>query len=265
MAGKKKDLVKMVEMGLIDEPEGVIRLDIDPEKIIELSESIKAIGQLQPILLRPKGKRYEIVYGHRRFMAVQRLGQARILATIKDLNDEITALMRATENIAREDITPIEEAAVYLDLVDRGGMTIAQISSEMGRSEGIIKRRMDLLRMPECLQQAVHKRQIGYSVAEELWRLGELADIEYYLGFAVDHGVTQTVVRTWVKEKIDERRRSKSGTVQGREVLSPMETRPVYVACDICREAMEIGEETVIRSCQKCTKAIKKALEGGEQ
>ncbi|MBA7494476.1 Nucleoid occlusion protein [subsurface metagenome] len=264
MAAKKKDLVKMVEMGLIDEPEGVIRLEIDPDKIIELSESIKAMGQLQPILIRPKGERYEIVYGHRRFMAVQRIGKARILATVKELDDQTTALIRATENIEREDITPVEEAAVYVDLVERGGMTIAQISKKMGRSAGIIKRRMDLLRMPECLQKAVHRGQIGYSAAEELWRLGELSDIQYYLGFAIDHGATVEVIRMWVKEKIDERRRANSDIGGGRESLSPMETRPVYVACDICREAMEIGEETVIRSCQKCTKAIKKALEGGE-
>jgi len=263
MAVKRKALVKMIEMGLIDEPDGVIRLEINPDTILELSESIKAIGLLQPILLRPKGKRYEIVYGHRRFLATQRIGSARILASIKELDDQTTALMRATENIEREDISAIEEAAVYKDLMETGGLTIEQISSRMGKSVGIIKRRLDLLKMPPCLQKAVHLKQIGYSIAEELWRLGNLGEIEYLLGYAVYHGATQSVVRIWVKDKLDERRREKSGNEPGRGAISPLATRPVYVACDSCSNPMEIGQETVLRCCKVCTEAIITATKGG--
>jgi len=264
MARKKQEHDEMVEMGLIDEPSGIIRMEIDQEKIEELAESIKAIGQLQAILIRPKDKRYEIVFGHRRFLAAQRLGHARIRATIKDLDDATTALMRATENIEREHITPIEEAVVYKDLMESVGMTIKQVSKRMGKSEAIIKRRVDLLKMPPCLQKAVHEREIGYSVAEELWRLKDLNDIEYYLGYAVDHGATQTVVRMWVKEKIAERRRQEGGTVEGGQHFAPLETRPVYVSCDMCQGPMEIGQETVIRCCPECEKALKKAMEGGD-
>lgn len=227
MAVKEKSQVKMVEMGLIDEPDGIIRLRIDPEKIDELAESIKAIGQLQPILIRPKDKRYEIVYGHRRFLATQRLGKARILSTVRELDNQTTALMRATENIAREDISPIEEAAIYQDLSETAGLSIDKIASRMGKSASLIKRRMDLLRMPPCLQKAVHNKEIGYSAAEELWSLGDLTDIEYYLGFAVDHGATVEVIRGWVKEKKDERRRSKVDIDGGRGFSSPMEVRPI--------------------------------------
>jgi len=264
MAAIKQGTVKMIEMGLIDEPDGIIRLKIDTEKIEELAESIKAIGQLQPILVRPKGKRYEIVYGHRRFLATQRLGKARILSTVRELNNETTALMRATENIAREDISPIEEAAIYEDLKETAGLSTDKIAKRMGKSESLIKRRLDLLRMPPCLQKAVHNKEIGYSAAEELWSLGDLPDIEYYLGFAVDHGATVQVIRTWVREKKDERRRSRNDIEGGRSLTSPMEARPVYIACDTCQEPMEIGEETVVRCCPICAKAIKKALEGGD-
>ena len=263
MAKRPKETVSEIEMGLIDEPDGIIRMEIDPEKLLELSESIKAIGQLQPILVRPKGKRYEIVYGHRRFLAAQLLDRTRILASVKNIDDATTALMRATENIAREDISPIEEAAVYLDLRETAGLTAAQIGKRMGKSAGLIKRRMDLLRMPPCLQKAVHRKEIPYTGAEELWRLGELAEIEYYLGFAIDHGATITVIRGWVNEKLDERRRGRPDIENGGGAPNPMETRPVYVACDLCQAAMALGDETVVRACEVCVKAIKKAMEGG--
>lgn len=257
-----RETVKMIDLGLIDEPEGIIRLEIDQDKIIELAESIKAIGQLQPILLRPKAERFEIVYGHRRFMAVQRLGKARILASVKDIDDETTALMRATENIAREDITPIEEAAIYQDLRDRAGLRIDQIGEKMGKSAGLIKRKLDLLKMPPCLQKALHKRQIGYGVAEELWRLGEVGDIEYYLLFAIDHGITVAVARQWVKEKLDERRRKSSDVGESRGVdRSPLELKPTYYACDICTKPVELEKSRVMRVCPNCNKTIKKAME----
>ncbi len=264
MAKRSRAINKLVDLNKIDEPEGIIRLEIDPDKIEELAESIRAMGQLQPIMLRVKGERFEIVYGHRRFLAMQQLGKIRIQATIRELDDETTALMRATENIAREDISPLEEAAVYKNLVDQGGLSAEQIASKMGKSGGLIKRRLDLLKMPPCLQKAVHRKEIGYSVAEELWRLGELIEIEYFLGFAVDHGATLAVVRQWVNEKLDERRREERGTVEGGGHKSPMQTRPVYVACDTCSKAMEVGEEEVFRCCPVCSSAIKKGLEGGE-
>jgi len=251
---------RQVGIGLIDEPAGIIRMEIDPEEIEKLSQSIRAIGQLQAILVRPVGDRFEIVFGHRRFLACQKIGLAKIRAMVKDLDDVTTALMRATENVERKDISPLEEAAVYQDLYENHGMTVDQIAERMGKSGGVIKRRLDLLRMPPCLQKAVHKKEIGYSVAEELWSLGELADIEYFLGFAVDHGATKEVVRQWVKDKKDERRRAKSAGGGGRLEFSPMQERPSYTACDTCLNPMEIGSETILRVCPVCAKVIESAL-----
>ena len=260
MRKAKEPAEKQVEIGLIDEPEGIIRMEIDPEGIETLAASIKAIGQLQAILVRPKGDRFEIVYGHRRFLACQKLGQARIRASVKELDDITCAIMRATENVERVDISPIEEGAVYVNLQDKLGLSVDGIAERMGKSAGIVKRRMDLLRMPPCLQKAVHKKEIGYSVAEELWSLGVLADIEYFLQFAVDHGATVGVVRQWVKDKKDERRREHSDVGRGQEGFTPMEQRPIYATCDMCLEAMELGTEKVLRICQVCVKIMVDAM-----
>lgn len=262
MKKKIRPSIKMIEMGLIEEPEGMIRMEIDQDKIIELSESIKAVGLLQPILVRPKGERFEIVFGHRRFMAVQRLGEDRILAGVKEIDDETTAIMRATENIAREDITPIEEAAIYQDLIDNSGLRIDQIARRLGRTGGIIKRRLTLLRMPTCIQKAIHKREIGYSVAEELCQLGDGPDLEYLLMITIDHGATQSVVRGWVKDKLDERRRKVSGTGGGGgDDNSPLELKPTYYACDICHNPTDLNKSEIMRMCKQCVSAIKKGME----
>jgi len=261
MAKSKADQIRSISLSLIDQPVGRIRLDISEEGLCELAASIEGIGQLQAILLRPVGERYEIVFGHRRFLAFKRLGRKEINAVVKELDDIQVALMRGTENIFAERLSPIEEGAVYVDLRDTHKLSLDDIARRMRKSVGVIKRRMDLLKMPPCLQKAIHSKQINYGVAEELWSLGDLAKIEYFLVFAVEHGATVLVVRGWVQDE-KKKARLKNGDVGGGDSLAnPMQARPVYVPCDVCLGSMEIGTETVIRACEVCTKAIKKAVE----
>jgi len=256
---------KMREIGLdlIDEPGGVVRMDIDPEEIQDLADNIAAVGLLQPIMVRPHGDRFEVVEGHRRFLAHRVLERKAIVCIIREMDDVLCALARASENLCRVDISPIEEAAIYADLRDNHGLTVSQIGKRMSKSPGIVKRRLDLLKMPPQLQKAIHKKQINYSVAEELWSLGEIEPIDYYLGFAIDHGATQTVVRGWVKDWKDSKRRESSGAAGGGGVASPMQSRPYYVPCDLCNGPMELGTETILRTCPKCTTLMQDAVKGG--
>ncbi len=108
MKNSVKPEMKEVETSLIDRPGEMAREQIDPEYIKELSESIKAIGLLEPILIRPKENRYEIIAGHCRFLAVSSLGWERINCVISEMDDTTTVMARATENLARKDISPIE-------------------------------------------------------------------------------------------------------------------------------------------------------------
>jgi len=253
---------EFISMDLIDEPGGVVRLEINETELRELADSIKEVELLQPVLVRPNGDRFEIVAGHRRFLAHRLLDRAKIHCVVRSLSDIQCALARATENLSRVDISPIEEAAIYTDLRDNHNLTIPEIGRRMSKSGGVIKRRLDLLKMPPQLQKAIHSKYISYSVAEELWRLGNETDIDYYLAFAVEHGATQSVVRVWVKDAIDAKRRQRPGAEGTGEEHSPMEPRPVYVACDVCREAMEVGKEIIIRACPSCTTLIREAVKG---
>lgn len=259
----KKGSYQDVMLANIDPPMKAARFEVDPEKIEELSKSILEVGQLQPILIRPVNGRYEIIAGHRRYLAVKALNQKTIKACILEQDDETTIIFRATENLAREDLSPVEEAQIYSDLVNVHKMTIDQIGKRMGKSAGVVRRRLDLLKMPPQLQAAIHKKQISWSVAEELWSLGDNSAIDYYLGFCIDHGVTQGVVRQWVHEWKAQQRQSTTGAAGGGQLMSPLESRPVYVSCDCCLGPMEIGDELVLRCCKTCAAKIQNALKGG--
>lgn len=247
---------RKIALDLIDEPKGIVRMEVDPGEIQGLADNIKEVGLLQPIIVRPDGGRFEIVFGHRRYLAHKVLKARNIACIVRVISDVECAIMRGTENVLRVDLSPIEEAAIYSDLHDNHGLSYDEIGKRMGRSPGIVKRRLDLLKMPAQLQKAVHIKAINYSVAEELWSLGDNSAIDYFLGYAIDHGATQAVVRRWVKDWKDEQRRKESGTGGGGGDKAPLESRPVYVACDLCEGPMELGSETLFRTCPKCKDII---------
>ncbi len=260
MKKTSSEVVKKIALIEIDGPDVDQRLEVDPDEIKELAESIEELGLMQPILLTPKNGRFEIVWGHRRFLAHKYLGRVNINAKIQEMTKSQKIIMRATENIHRKDITAIEEALIYSDLKNNHEMSYEQISKRMRKSPGLVRRRLDLLRMPEVLQNAIHKKMINYAVAEDLWVLGDVSAIEYYLQFCIEHGSTSAVVRQWVKDEKDKKRRQDSGIDQGGGDLSPSEERPVYVACEMCFEAMEIGTEKIFRACKTCTTTIMKSI-----
>jgi ParB/RepB/Spo0J family partition protein len=260
MTKRPKQTVKDIPLDKIDEPKDILRMDIDPVGIEELAQSISEIGLLQPILVAVDGERFELVFGHRRYLACKKLELSSIRSIVRVMTREEIGVARATENINRADLTPIEEANTYSNLINAYGLTFEQIGQKMGKSAGTVKRRMDLLKMPPQLQKAVHSKSISISVAEELWTIADMADLDYYLTFALDGGCTKEVARSWAKDWRDKKRRQENPGVEGLREFSPTEPRPVYVPCDLCTGPMEIGQESVLRLCPDCMKTVKQNM-----
>lgn len=260
MTKSKKEQVLSIDMLLIDEPSVVDRVHIDIDGISELAQSIDEIGLLQAILLRKTAERYEVVAGHRRFLAHKKLGRRTINATVKEMTDQEAALARATENLGRVNLTPVEEATIYSNLSSTHGLSYDDIGKKFGKSAGLIKRRLDLLKMPPQLQSAVHEKRISISVAEELWPISDPGSLDYYLSFALDGGCTREVARSWCKDWKDLKRRNDSAGDGGGQSFAPSEPRPIYVSCDLCTGPMEIGQETVLRLCSTCFKVLKENM-----
>ncbi len=263
MAKRARQRVSDVDIKLIDEPKEIVRMEIEQDYIEELAQSISEMGLLQPILLAFNGDRFEIVAGHCRYLAHKKIGLSKIKAVVRDMTQTEVGLARATENIARRDLTPIEEAATYKNLIDKYGLTIEKVSQKMGKTPGTIRRRMDLMRMPPMLQKAVHLKQISMTVAEELWPISDEASLDYYLMFAIENGCTREVARQWCKDWKDTVRRSATADGPGGHVqTSIFEPRPSYVPCDICENPVELGKDKMFRCCPSCSGLIQKSLKG---
>lgn len=260
---RKRDSFKKVYVKLIDRPTDVARLEIDPAEINELAKSISVQGVLQPIVINVVGGRFEVVAGDRRLMAVKKLGHTKIIARVVEMGKKEVALARATENIQRKNLTPVEQALQYQGLHKKLKISLEEIGEIVGKSPGIVKRRMDVLRMPESFQNALHTKKIGLGVAEELWSCSDAAHREYLLEMAVEHGITTNIARMWVLDFNKKQRAALSGAHEGGGVGSVMENDPIYRSCDLCKDPVDLSKVKELRMCGTCFDAITEIIRGG--
>jgi len=251
---------QVIKLSLIDRPDATVRMDISEVAISELADSIREIGLLQPIVVFPKGDRFEVIAGDRRYLAHKKLGLDKIMCCVKEIPVEEIIWLRATENIQRQDLTPFEEGHIYVILNTDKGFSVAAIGKKMGKSPGTVQRRMDILKMPESFQRALHQKLISVGVAEELWRCPDEAKREYYLELAVEHGITVMVARMWVDDFKKSLQTNILDVDKGGGDSPPYEDTPIYRACDICKKAVNYTNLQDLRICPECGTGIRQAM-----
>ena len=138
-----------------------VRSKMNGQSLEELTASIAEIGLAVPIKVRPKGKGYEIVYGHRRLTAVTDLGWKEIDAIVEDLTDEQVLKHGLAENIVRNDLDPIDEAKAYQQLIEDFGWEQKKIATDLGVSRERVNRMLGLLKLPKASQAKIKSMGSG--------------------------------------------------------------------------------------------------------
>lgn len=147
--------ITTISMNLIRADKEQPRKNFDPDKILELSESIKQHGVIQPIILRKENDTYVIVAGERRWRAAKTLGLKEIPSIVMDLTSKEVVEISLIENIVREDLNPIEEALAYKRLIKEYNLTQEEISKKISKSRSAIANCMRLLNLDNRVQQYI--------------------------------------------------------------------------------------------------------------
>ena len=153
------------------------RKDMDPDKLEELSASIRAQGVIQPIVVRELAPgQYEIVAGERRWRASQLAGLSEVPVVLRELDDRTVIAMALIENIQREDLNPLEEAQALQRLIDEFSLTHAEAAAAVGRSRAAVSNLLRLLDLPPAIRALVEARRLEMGHARALLTLSpELA------------------------------------------------------------------------------------------
>ena len=167
MSVKKYGLVQSIPIDKIDDSPFQVRMEYGD--ITELAANIKKLGLLSPILARPIGERYEIVHGHRRFMAFKHLKSKYVPGVVRELTDKQALIIHGSENIQREEFSPIETARYYKQC--RKFFSIKEIAKETKKGETHVRYHLYLVNLPEDIQTKIHIGEISYGKARELARL----------------------------------------------------------------------------------------------
>lgn len=136
------------------------RKSFDETQLSELSDSIKQNGVLQPILVRKKGDKYEIVAGERRYQASKLAGLKEIPAIVREIDDAEVFQLALIENLQRSDLTPIEEARGYRQLLDTKGLTQEGLAKILSKSRSAIANTLRLMDLPQEVQEMMEEGQI---------------------------------------------------------------------------------------------------------
>ena len=140
----------------------------DEKELTSLSESIKTYGIINPILVRKKEDKYEIIAGERRFRAAKQVGLTEVPVIVKDADEQQMAELALIENIQRQELSPIEEAKSYEEIMRIGNQTQVSLAEKLGKSQSAIANKIRLLSLPQEIQDALANKKISERHARSL-------------------------------------------------------------------------------------------------
>lgn len=205
-----------------------------------LTESVRAVGILQPVVVRPEGYEYVLVAGERRWRAAREVGLAEIPAMIRE-TDEAGSLTEALiENLQRENLNPLEEAAAFQQLDDEFGMSHAEIGKSVGRSRSSVTNTLRLLRLTPAIQKALAEGYLSAGHARALLGLEDTA--------LAEHLAERSRAEGWSVRQLEEAVRVGKGMQDGEEQPSRLPPpRPAAIVELERRLADQLGTNVSIR------------------
>ena len=213
-----------------NEPDrGQPRRYFDEPHILELAESIRVKGVLQPLLVRRQGDGYAIVAGERRWRAAQRAGLHEIPCIVREVTEPEAFELALIENIQREGLNAIEEADAYQRLIEYHGLTQEELAQRVGKDRSTVANALRLLRLPEPIKLAMSSGALSMGHARALLALSDETDLrraaEKVMNEALSVREVEQLVQRLKGKKVVRRERVGNGNVQLRHVVEKLQRK----------------------------------------
>ena len=217
------------------------RTMFDQEALESLATSISQIGILQPIVVRPDGKDFILIAGERRWIAARQAGMAEIPALLRETDDQGSLTEALVENLQRQDLGPLEEAAAFQQLQDDFGMTQADIGEKVGRSRAAVSNTIRLLQLTPAIQAALASGDLTAGHARALLGVDDHAFAEHLAEQAIDEGWSVRQIEDAVRARAE----AEDSAARTRPILT--EIRPAAIIELEQRLSEQLGTAVKIR------------------
>ena len=251
-----KQIYLVLPLEQVNEPDIPIRTDMDHDRFNELCESIKDIGLIEPIVVKKKGKKYEVVAGHRRLLACKALNLGKINCVLVGTKDADMEVVKFAENVVREDVHPIDEAVFLDSIMNRDKIKVEDLADMINKSTAYVWERLQILEYPVKLKEAFKNGVIRYSAARELFKIKDEVGLEQYLQHTIESGASSGVVKRWVLDYNSVTNVENIERVENIEGAGGSNFKPVQVVCDICNKSSSLDMTRVVRLCLDCHSKI---------
>jgi len=245
---------RLISTDLIDDPEQPMRTDLTPASVEDLILSIKQVGLIEPLIVKFKDDRYEVIAGHRRLFACRLARIVEVPCHVHRANDEQTEMMKIHENLYRVAIRPSDEAKHFSYLIDKHKMTPIKIAQLITKSPNYVMDRLGILEYPDFLLDAMQRGKISFSVAKEFAKFTDLKQMQSAVYYAMRGGMTSEMAKKWVA---DWRRSIEQPEVIEQSVLNP-ENNTVEIEhtanCVYCNQGVRLIEAEVAYLHSACLK-----------
>jgi ParB family transcriptional regulator, chromosome partitioning protein len=231
-AGLGRGLESLIPIDPGGEPEGYKQIPVDEisvnpdqprtrfddDSLEEMAISMKEVGVLQPVVVTTGDGGYVLIAGERRWRAAKRAGLSAIPAVIREATGQPTLVEALIENVQRQDLTPLEEAHAYQQLLENYGMTQDKVAERVGKSRPAVANTLRLLQLPLEVQEMVDAGDLSAGHARALVGLEDSAFAVHLAGRAVDEGWSVRQIEDAVRLRKGERRNAPTGVRQLRPV-----------------------------------------------
>lgn len=199
----KEPKYKFIDIHKIEANGHQPRTHFENEKIQELAVSIQQNGLLQPIVVRPYHGKYQIVVGERRYRACLLAGIEEVPCLVQNYDEQQTATAAIVENIQRENLSAIEEALAYQQILDTQNITQEELAQKVGKKQSTIANKLRLLQLPMTVQEAVRRKDITERHARALLKLDTTAKQNNMLREIMDKGLNVEQTEEKIKKKVE--------------------------------------------------------------
>ena len=247
---------KVVLIDKITDPARPMRSDLSPESVQSLTSSIRQLGVIEPLVVKPDGDRFEIIAGHRRLLASELADLVEVPCYVVRVTDETADLMKIHENLQRKEISPTEEGKYFEYLVEEYHWSAEKIAKMINRSDAYVYARMAIGDYPDDLRAALEAGQVSIGVARELAQVDDDITRSQYLDYAVKNGITWSVAEQWKREYIN----NKSAQIPAGNVNlgAPFVQQPVIamVKCPLCEGELPMKDARLLYCHADCIQKL---------
>lgn len=229
---------------------------MDAEALAELAQSIRSLGLISPLVVRPEGDRFRVIAGHRRYLALRMIQSVYVPCIVAAGAGETDNLIQLDENTKREQLSFWDEALHLERLQKQTSSSVRDLALLVNHSDSWVQSRLDLLLYPPDIAEAVKGKKISLAVAAQLALITDADERRRLLHYAVEDGVSANVARYWVQQW-------RSGfppeLTQDLSVISKGNLAPggeFHYPCKACGDPTPMSQISNIMVCSGCLKVL---------